>query len=295
MRSQDGRDLKVLVRKGTNFMAATNVLTNVQGRAHLLMPTNQVYLVQSQVRPTRVVASTNQVFLPGDVALNVSESQSAQGKLYIVPETHLRWSQKDNAYATTLSIGLASTNAPALAKRLLPLAVRFRTDRLHWETNLVRIEEPGIAGEASLRVWSPRFFPQATLYARSELNPEELPIGLTWEKLGAFGFLSLLFPLPVLTAMLLGGATGGALRSFKSERKKRNQWYWLILEGILAGFLLVALVRTGLVILPVSFSPDQLTTLVGALACAGLGGYGGSRFLDKVTENFHSASAEQKP
>jgi hypothetical protein len=285
----------VRIREGAALVTVTDAMTTFQGRTHLSVPTNAVatnavlFVTPKSAVTDRFRLSTNRMFLPGQVILPLPESQRrpgeevVSGQLYIEAERFMGWQPDEHAYATTLWVGLASTNSPALARRLLPLTVRFASDILKWDTNEVVVSSPGTGGEQPLNIRADRYRPAASLTARSDLGQHTIDI--PFDRLGLLGWVRLLFPIPVLFAVLAGGVAGGLLRSFHPARKHRSEWYWLLVEGLLAGVVLVALASSGLAVLPHPVAPGLAGSVLGAFALAALGGYYGTRLIDRATRN----------
>jgi hypothetical protein len=283
-------DAQVFVRKGGSFVVATNAMTNFNNAPHLAVNSNQAFIVHQAQQAQKVTLSTKPTFLPDEVAMYLSEKECIYGRIYLVQERLMAYDPKLGEYATTVSIGFASTNPAALASRLLPQTVRFRCQHTRLSTNEVVLQTPGTTGEAQVGASCSRTYRNEEVVARSDLG--EQPITLEFEKLGLNDFLLLFFPLPVFYATFTGGVLGGLLRTRQPTRKRRTEWYWLVFEGVVVGLFLMAAVAAGLMA-PFNLAPDLRLSVPAGFALGLVGGLYGTRLIDKWTKNrFEPTPAE---
>jgi hypothetical protein len=106
--------------------------------------------------------------------------------------------------------------------------------------------------------------------------------------------LQFVFPLSYIVSALAGGCLGGIARYFrvKAGGKNRKSPGQFVCEGAVVGFLIVAAVAAGVVL--VHLPPTVIGTELGALVIATAGGYSGAPILDKLKIVFDTQTRKSR-
>lgn len=289
------RDIQVVPRQLGMHEAPVAVVTNINSAPHVSVSTNGIYVIKDSQPAQELKLSKEPAFLPDELAMYLSDQESVHGRVYLVQDSAMRC--YPTGYATTISVGLGSTNSIEMASRLLsePLPVKFRSEHLTLRPKDALISKPGVGGEVAIEVTSTRYYGDEPITARWDWGREQrhAQLKLHAEKLDVLGFMDLFCPPVVFGTTIAGGALGGVLRVRNSGRRKRSQWYWLIFEGGLTAVFLLALLVLGL-LAPLGLSPTLKAGVPIGLVLGILGGLYGTKLIDCWTKNVIGAAQKDK-
>jgi hypothetical protein len=148
--------------------------------------------------------------------------------------------------------------------------------------HVLTIHSPGIEGSVPVGVLADKFSSGAQLTASTEIGESECVIEI--QRLGLWDMIIQIVPGPILFLILLGSGGGGSLRSFWPKAPVGQAWYWCLLEGLLAGPLVVAVVLGLGIKLPIGEIPAHiLSNPLALIGLSAIGGFGGAAFFSKIT------------
>ncbi len=277
---KEGTNLDVAHRVGANVVPMAGGLINISGRPHAVAASDRWTVLRSSEPARPRSLSTNQILGRDLGVIATSPGKAAHARLLMkIDDVPMPWKPNYLKYRTTIRVGFAPTNVdpsanlPAVSVHLRATDVNLENDADH----ILTVQTPGLGGARAVPVFATDYSTNASITASTDIGEETFLIQI--RPLGFLGMFTQIFPGPVLVLIGIGAGLGGALRAFKREQK----WYWCILEGIIAGALLVAVVAGLGIKLPIGQIPAQaLTHPLGLFALAGIGGYGGATLFEKM-------------
>jgi len=217
-------DYQVLVRQGTNFVAAKGGVTNLDGTTFARVPVGVPYYVLpagvSRIRGTNSVAAA-------EVGMVTRNGRNITGRLILAQDALFDYDPASNDFRTLLRVGWETTNSVAESAELLPVHVRLSTGVFKHDTNYVAIEQPGIPGEKQILLTALRGYTQRAIKARSsDKNGSSLPeaeLVIETEQRSMWSLFSMLVPGRTWVALFVGGALGSMVRFRRTFRLKRER------------------------------------------------------------------------
>jgi hypothetical protein len=272
-------------RGGTNFSPVPDSLTTVGGKSHIVIPTNTWSILRSTAPSAPIKLSTN-ITLARDVGVTCgSANQGVNARLFCkVDSSPMQWDKRRLEYCTRVRIGFEATDGPS--ERLPAVAVHLQTHNLSLEDETNRVftlHEPGINASVPVSIFTDKFETDASILASTDVGEQNFLIEI--EKLGLWGMITQLCPGPTLFLVMVGSAGGGFLqfRRTRKSGKRAKAWYWILIEGLVAGPIILALVVGLGVNLPIGrVGASTLASPWAWLAISAIGGYGGARLFESM-------------
>lgn len=174
--SRPSAEFSALVRDGSKWRVATNVLNHSGGGANLEIEPNKAYFVmQNAPKPLPAsgraggsqLLSSSLVLMGGKSAGPASShTEIVSGNFFIRGEVlPVPYDAKQRLYQTDLKIGFDSTNSPRALQQLLPLAVQLSGLNVMVQPDSVTITQVGPVGYQTATVKTKKYTTQAVVIA----------------------------------------------------------------------------------------------------------------------------------